>query len=141
MVFGSSGVAGGGGALANATRRIEIGGLVADLGLSNLDTMVQPLEVLKAVPGDPRLLDNTLSMGLDMETNPARSMGVSAKVSLSIVTEDRGSIEHDLYLALNMEAASVDLRALLEIARPRLHGFPVRDVLELRCWLATLNAP
>lgn len=89
MVFGS-----GDEGLVDVSTNLAIGGLSADVALRvrnltlyNLDTMIPPLELLEPVAQEPHQLNNTMTMGLDMETNPERSMGLSAEVFLSIVTE------------------------------------------------------
>jgi len=143
MVFGS-----GEEGLLSANGNIAIGGLDADLELHvrdltvyNLDTMIPPLELLKSLSERPHQLNNTMTMGLDLEDNPERSMGLSAEVYLSILTNDKGNIGHNMRLQTDMEAVSIGLLALLEIAESRLNGFPVKDLLNLQCWLATLHAP
>lgn len=40
-----------------------------------------------------------------------------------------------------MEALSLVLTALLEVVESRLHGFPVKDITNLQCWLATMKTP
>ena len=54
---------------------------------------------------------------------------------------DEGRIEHNLRLQANMEAISIVLTVLLEVVESKLYGFPVKDILNLQCWLATLNVP
>ena len=54
---------------------------------------------------------------------------------------DSGSIEHNLRIEANMEALSLVLTALLEVVRSRLYGFPMKDIMNLQCWLATLRVP
>jgi len=143
MVFGA-----GDEALVDVSTNLAIGGLSADiklrlsdLAIYNLDTMIPPIELLQPISEEPQQLNNTITMGLDMEENPERSMGLSANVFLSIVTDDDGQIEHDLRLQANMEEISIVLTALLQIVQPKLYGFPVKDILNLQCWLATLKAP
>lgn len=143
MVFGS-----GEEPLVDVATNLAIGGLSADiklrlsdLAIYNLDTMIPPLDVLEPLPEEAQQLNNTITMGLDMEENPERSMGLSANVFLSIVTDGDGSIVHDLRLGANMEAVSIVLTALLEIVESKLYGFPVKDILNLQCWLAVLRVP
>jgi predicted transcriptional regulator len=40
-----------------------------------------------------------------------------------------------------MEALSLALTALLEVMESRLYGFPLKDIMNLQCWLATLRVP
>ena len=142
MVFGEEG------GLLNTSTSISIGGLNADVALRvgdlkvwNLDTMIPPLQLLETIPEEAYQLNNTLTMGLDMTENPDRSMGLSTELSFSIATNDGGSISEDLFVQANMQDLSLGLAALLEIVEPKLYGFPVKDVMNLQCWLATLKAP
>lgn len=135
-------------ALVDVSTNLAIGGLEADiklrlsdLAIFNLDTMIPPLEFLQPITDKPQQLSNTLTMGLDFDENPERAMGLSANVFLSIVTDDDGEIEHDLRLQASMEAISMGLNALLKIVKSKLYGFPVKDILNLQCWLATFEAP
>ncbi len=180
MLFGS-----GEDALVDVATNLAIGGLSADVKLRlsdliiyNLDTMVQPLDLLQPVLEEPQHLNNTMTMGLDLEENTERSMGMSVDVSLLIATDgaylfwcpksktnfktscfshfllcfllsrvvdyfhaDDGIIEHNLRLNANMEALSIILTALLEVVESKLYGFPVKDIMNLQCWLATLRIP
>ena len=89
MVFGSKEEP-----LVDFATNLAIGGLSADiklrlsdLAIYNLDTMIPPLDLLKPLPEKAQLLNNTITMGLDLDENPERSMGLSTNVYLSIVTD------------------------------------------------------
>ena len=89
MVFGS-----GEDALVDVATNLAIGGLSADVKLRlsdliiyNLDTMVPPLELLKSVAEEPQKLNNTMTIGLDLEEDTERSMGLSVDVFLSIAVD------------------------------------------------------
>ena len=82
--------------LVDVSSNLAIGGLVADiklrvsdLAIFNLDTMIPPLELLQPIADKPQQLHNTLTMGLDFDENPERSMGLSTNVFLSIVTDGK----------------------------------------------------
>lgn len=69
---------------------ISIGGLEADIQLhvdsvkfGNVNTLTEPLEVLETMASDPYLLNNTATVGLNLEDRPLR---LSAGVFLSIDT-------------------------------------------------------
>jgi len=143
LVFGS-----GEEGLVDFDTNIAIGGLsadielrVSDLKLYNIDTMVPPLKLLETLPQRAHQLNNTMTMGLDLEEEKERSMGLSAEVFFSILTDDSGSIEHNLRIEANMEALSLALTAMLEVVKSRLYGFPLKDIMNLQCWLATLRVP
>ena len=89
MLFGS-----GEDALVDVATNLAIGGLSADVKLRlsdliiyNLDTMVPPLDLLQPVFEEPQHLNNTMTMGLDLEENTERSMGLSVDISLLIATD------------------------------------------------------
>ena len=50
-------------------------------------------------------------------------------------------INNELDISLDLETANLILRALLKISESRFLGFPLRDTLNLDCWLATIPAP
>jgi hypothetical protein len=50
-------------------------------------------------------------------------------------------INNELDISLDMHTANLILRALLKISESRFLGFPLRDTLNLDCWLATMPAP
>eukprot|EP00534_Pseudo-nitzschia_fraudulenta_P007819 CAMPEP_0201146050 /NCGR_PEP_ID=MMETSP0851-20130426/7775_1 /ASSEMBLY_ACC=CAM_ASM_000631 /TAXON_ID=183588 /ORGANISM="Pseudo-nitzschia fraudulenta, Strain WWA7" /LENGTH=1436 /DNA_ID=CAMNT_0047421477 /DNA_START=89 /DNA_END=4399 /DNA_ORIENTATION=+ len=160
------GPSGGEEPLLDVDTTIEIGGLFADvrmllsdLRIHNLDTMIQPLELLRTLVDRPHQLNNTVTMGLKLPTaaaatataaaadennndkNSDRAMGVSAKIFVSIETDTGGSIQHNLDVRVQMEALSFVLTALLEVVEARLYGFPVQDIVNLQCWLATIETP
>jgi hypothetical protein len=56
-------------------------------------------------------------------------------------TSDDTEIRNEIDVTLDLEAVNVLLTALLKIAEPRFYGFPLRDVLNYYCWMATLPAP
>jgi Paraquat-inducible protein A len=56
-------------------------------------------------------------------------------------TSDDTEIRNEIDVTLDLEAVNVLLTALLKIAEPRFHGFPLRDVLNYYCWMATIPAP
>jgi hypothetical protein len=68
--------------------QINIGGLqakielrVSDILVQNLDTILDPVKVLETVENDPYLLNNSVSMGLDLSDRP---LSLSTKVFFSI---------------------------------------------------------
>jgi hypothetical protein len=57
------------------------------------------------------------------------------------VLSDDIQINNELDISLDMHTANLILRALLKITESRFLGFPLRDALNLDCWLATIPAP
>jgi hypothetical protein len=54
---------------------------------------------------------------------------------------DDMQISNELDISLDLNTANLILRALLVISESRFLGFPLRDTLNLDCWLATMPAP
>jgi hypothetical protein len=95
--------------LVNFDSGISIGGFEADIKLrvdqlqvENLNTMMEPLAVLKTMASDPFLLNNTATMGLSLDDRP---LSLSTGVLLSIVTGGT-LIKFTLNLALQAETYS-----------------------------------
>jgi hypothetical protein len=57
------------------------------------------------------------------------------------VLSDDMQINNELDISLDIDSANLILRALLKISESRFLGFPLRDALNLDCWLATIPAP
>ncbi|KAG7360516.1 paraquat-inducible protein A domain containing protein [Nitzschia inconspicua] len=124
---------------------ISVGGLQADIQLrianvtiENLDTMTIPLALLETVEGSPLFLNNTATIGLPLVERPLR---LSTSIFMSIDTADDGEILNEINLSLGMEAMTLILTALLKIVEGKLWAFPIRDVTNLSCWLATIPSP
>ena len=54
---------------------------------------------------------------------------------------DDTQIRNEVDITLDLRSATVVLGALLKIAEDRFVSFPLRDFLNINCWLATLPAP
>ena len=50
-------------------------------------------------------------------------------------------IRNEVDFSLDLETANVLITAMLKIAESRFFGFPLRDVLNINCWMATVPAP
>jgi hypothetical protein len=50
-------------------------------------------------------------------------------------------IRNDLAVSLDLATAKVIFEMMLKVAEPRFYGFPLQDVLDYNCWLATIPAP
>jgi hypothetical protein len=58
-----------------------------------------------------------------------------------IIATEGEKIENDIDISIDMEAMNIALTALLKVADERLFAFPIRDITNLDCWLATIPAP
>ncbi|KAL3919794.1 MAG: hypothetical protein SGILL_003576 [Bacillariaceae sp.] len=123
--------------------RISVGGLDADIQLRagdikirNLNTVTQPLELLQTVPEEPYHLNNTVTMGIEN-----RPIHFSGRFFFGIDGGDDNEIKNDLELSMDLDTASVVLMAMLKISNSNLLGFPLSDIFNLNCWIATIPAP
>ena len=51
------------------------------------------------------------------------------------------NIYNDMNISLDLQSANLILTALMDVAEAQFLSFPLRDVLNLDCWLATIPAP
>jgi hypothetical protein len=123
--------------------RISVGGLDADIKLrasdikiKNLNTVTQPLALLQTVADEPHHLNNTVTMGL--EDHP---LHFSTRFFFAIAGDDEIEIKNDMEISFDLDTANVMLMAMLKMANSRLLGFPLRDIFNLNCWIATIPAP
>lgn len=125
--------------LLNVDNRIHAGGLDAriqlrayDAYIKNLNTVGSPLTVLE--PVDATLLNSSATIG---EQNPL-SLGMSLIVALST---GNVNISNDLEISIGLDQLQLLATAVLKLSAKELLEFPMRDILNLNCWLATIPAP
>jgi hypothetical protein len=131
------------GDLFNTGTRVQVGGLDAQVDLKaynarieNMDTVGEPLDVMEPVLNEPHLLNNTVSFGVGPK--PLR-LGLTFLISL--VGDDDMQIRNEVDISLDLKTATVAIAALLKVAVDRFVSFPVQDIANLNCWLATMPAP
>ena len=128
---------------------------VSDVKVSNIDSLGSPIELLRPVSDRPNTLNNTASIGVGPE--PLR-------VSFRLLIRGKGDeveVDNDLVLGfsvnhMRMIGKSVGLiirylseshiplfsaEVLLQIQELSFLNFPLGDVLNLDCWLATVVTP
>ena len=73
---------------------IQLGGLDADytfsienIQIQNINTMIQPLEILQSIENEPYQLNNTITMGLALEEKPMSI--VINKLYFAIITDGK----------------------------------------------------
>ena len=67
-------------------------------------------------------------------------MAIGLTLSLFLAT-DNLTLRNDLDISLDLSQATIGLMAMLKIATSSLFEFPLRDLSNLDCWLATIPAP
>jgi len=128
----------------NIVQRLNVGGFDANVRLSardikieNLDTVVAPLILLEPVSTEPYFLNNSGTIGVE-----DRPMKLAGTFAFAIIDEVEGmEISNKVEISLDMHTASVLATVMLKIAKSKLLGFPLVDVFDLNCWLATIPAP
>ncbi len=128
----------------NIRQRINFGGLDAtiqlgasDVKIENLDTVMSPLVLLQPVPTEAYFLRNNFNVG--MEDRPLKLAGTFgfAVTDNLLGTETSNIVE----ISVDMKTVSVLATAMLKIVKSKLLGFPLVDVFDLNCWIATIPAP
>ena len=121
--------------------RITFGGLdagiafsLSDARIENLNSFGTPFSILDPVRGEPNLLNNTATIGV---SEPLR---LGARFLLNIETGGE-VIKNDFELSADMHSASLVLTALIKMAESRFAAFPLGDILNLDCWMATILPP
>jgi len=139
LVFGGDGED-----IFDIVKRINVGGFDAyvrltasDIKIENLDTVVAPLALLEHVPTEPYFLNNSVTVGVE-----DRPVTLSAKFAFAIIDDVEGTeIINKLDISFNMHTASVMTTMMVKIFKSKLLGFPLVDVFDLNCWIATIPAP
>uniref|UniRef100_A0A7S1YM47 Uncharacterized protein n=1 Tax=Grammatophora oceanica TaxID=210454 RepID=A0A7S1YM47_9STRA len=109
--------------------------------LENLDTIAaKPLQLLEPTR-HANILANEFQMGF-----PDRPLTLSTRLLLDIKADVNGnSNQIDIYnvidLELDLVETTVVLDILLSMLTQRVLEFPLRDVADLNCWLATIPPP
>ena len=120
-------------ALNGLNAEIELG--VSDLRVTNIDSLGSPIKLLQPVEGESSVLDNSATIGAG--TNPLR-----AEFRLLIKGKgDQLEVDNDLVLSLSLTSVDMMLELLAQIKEQPFLQFPLKDVLNLQCWLATVVTP
>jgi len=121
---------------------INVGGLNADIDIrvsnariENIDTLGAPLGMLEPIHDERNTLNNTATIGVG---RPLR-----ASVTVMFAVNDGGDLQlrNEVELTLDVHAATLAVITLLRIVEDRFLQFPLRDVMELDCWLASFVTP
>jgi len=116
----------------------SLGLRIFDPKIENIDT-IGMLELFEPITGEAFMLNNTMTF-VDAGQKPLR---FSFKLHLSL--EDGGNDKkksHD-EVELSLELADVNMivSTMTKISEEKLLNFPLRDIFDLNCWLATIPPP
>eukprot|EP00934_Nitzschia_sp_Nitz4_P006159 Nitzschia sp. Nitz4//scaffold358_size24170//3784//11028//NITZ4_008429-RA/size24170-augustus-gene-0.44-mRNA-1//1//CDS//3329548996//6149//frame0 len=129
------------GELGSATQ-IHVGALnttlelrASNARLTHLDSVGSPLELLQAT-SHASTLDNTGTLGVGSEP---LHFGVRLLVALD--GEDDVAVRNEMELSMDFTSLTLLLSTMMQVSESRFYDFPLKDVLNLNCWLATIPAP
>ena len=125
-------------------QRINVGGLDADVRISssyvkieNLDTIMSPLMLLEPVSTEPYFLNNSVTIGTE-----ERPVKLSTNFAFAVIDEVGGTeISNEIDISLDMYTANVLMTLMLKVAKSKLLGFPLVDMFDPYCWIATIPSP
>lgn len=108
---------------------------LVDLRVSKIDSLGAPVKLLQPIPGESSALNNSVSIGVG---------GNSLRTSFTLNINAKGDevkVRNELELGISLKSMGMILEFLAEMQEyPFLH-FPLKDVLVLDCWLATVVTP
>jgi hypothetical protein len=108
-----------------------------DTRVRNMDIFKAPVSILQPM-NSPNILANLLTMGPAQERPLNISMGLLLKVDGA---DSPLSMHNEMDLSIAMPSGMFIADLLLNVEASKLLRFPLKDVLDYNCWLATLPAP
>ena len=133
------------GTLLETTAHVNVGGIDSKLSLelknaeiANLDTLGANVQLLQPFQDEPHVLDNAAQLG-----TTERPLQFSIQIVVTIVDGSTNQVtsHNDVMITLGLDAASMEVQALLTLMESSVRSMPLQDVLNWNCWLATLPAP
>lgn len=123
--------------------RIDIGGFQANFGLKvsnarieGLDTVGYPLSILDPIANLPYVLNNTASLGIG-----GKPLRFGATILFFLKGDEGQQLSNEVDISVDLSSATVVLEMLLKINEQSFIEFPLRDIANFDCWLATIPAP
>ncbi|KAL7427819.1 hypothetical protein ACHAXH_001174 [Discostella pseudostelligera] len=112
---------------------VELG--VSDLKISNLDSLGSPITVLRPVSEESSVLNNSATIA-------AGSKALRAELRLSFKANGSDlEVHNDLVMGLNLKSIEAMLEILVQISESPFLTFPLRNIMNLNCWLSTIVTP
>ena len=108
---------------------------ISDLRISNLDTMSAPIQLLAPMNGESSNVNNSMSIGVGPD--PLR-----ASLTLLVFGEgDKTTVDNEIELGISLSGLSMIVDILAKMEEPPFINFPMRDIFNLNCWMATIVTP
>jgi len=120
-------------ALNGLNAAIELG--VSNVRISNLDSLGAPIKVLQPVYGESSVVNNTATIGAGPDP---------LKAEFRLLIKGKGDdieVHNDLVLGLSLQNVDMMLELLAQIQEAPFLSFPLQDLLNMNCWLATVVKP
>ena len=105
----------------------------SDARIENLDSFGNPLKLLDPVSGKPNDLNTTVSIGVGSD-----DLRLATKLSLSLSDGAGLSMQNEVAISLDLGGARVMIELLVEVLEMPFFAVPLRDTLDVDCWIATI---
>ena len=108
-----------------------------DTRVQNLDIFKAPVSILQP-KNSGNILANLLNMG------PAQDRAINITMGLLLKMDGIDSplnMHNEMDLSIAMSSGMISADLLLNVVASKLLHFPLKDVLDYNCWLATIPAP
>lgn len=108
---------------------------ISDFRISNIDSLGAPLNLLEPLFGESIVLNNTAMIGV----GPA-----ALRASFTLVVRGKGdelSVDNEIELGLSLHSLNVLLELLAQMEEHSFLTFPLGDITNRQCWLATIVTP
>lgn len=105
---------------------------IANLSISNLDTVGHPLQILSPRNGEPYVLDNQILLGYGEDP---------IQISFQIIQSfsgDTANMKNEVEVEIEIHKLLLDMSIFAKIDTRSLFQFPLRDMANFHCWLATI---
>jgi hypothetical protein len=107
-----------------------------DPSIKNLNTFVAPLDLLKPNTSNGYVLDNVATM-----TAGPDSLRFALKGLFALQGDPVLAMRNEMELSVDMEGSELFAAVMAKVDAEALFSFPLRDIVNPDCWLATLLTP
>jgi len=121
---------------------VNVGGFQAkvevrafDASIENINTVGNPLNLLEPISNEPNSLQNIATLGAGQR--PLRG-SVGFLLSIMGDSDDNLQMRNELVISVDLSAATIIAETLIQIKEEAFLSFPLRDMLNVNCWLATM---
>ena len=109
----------------------------SDIRLRNLDILTSPLSILQP-SDDPHVLENLINVGPVTD----RPLNGTLRMMMALDNKDPSlSTMNEMDISASISSSILSADILAKINTNTLMQFPLRDIMNLNCWLAVFPAP